>query len=135
MNNEIVIGLGGIVLAGLTYFAGIQRANRLHAKKDKTERINAVVDSYIKELSVNYTSGIPRLIAAGINNLQSDEEMREACLLIVNRGVEHPLSIIRGYYDNLNLQVFFRKAVDRGRGKNDALKLAKELSNNTNKIS
>jgi hypothetical protein len=42
MNNEIIIGLGGLVLAGLTYFAGISRTKIQEKNKKIKVRKNSI---------------------------------------------------------------------------------------------
>ncbi len=49
-DNELLIGVGGLVLAGLTYFAGIDHTKRQFSAGDKDHRINKVVDHYLKKL-------------------------------------------------------------------------------------
>lgn len=48
MPNEILIGLGGLILSALTYFAGVYRTEKRLNKEEKRQRIEAVFNRHLK---------------------------------------------------------------------------------------
>lgn len=107
MNNELLIGIGGLVLSVLTYFAGVYRTEVRHRKEDKVERISRVLDSYLKLLATSKTSGLGGLQTAGVATLETDTEIRELGELIRAHGKMNPLTIESGILNNVNLKKFF----------------------------
>jgi len=91
MTNEILIGLAGLVLSVLTYFAGVWRTERRHAREDREARVRRVFDKYMEFRRSNYTGGCDGLQKAGIATLISNDEVQEVLALVVAHGEEHPL--------------------------------------------
>lgn len=91
MTNEILIGVGGLILSVLTYFAGVARTKKQLAAKDRDERIRRVLNTYMGFRRLNKTSGLDGLQKAGIATLESNGEISELLDLIVAHGEPHPL--------------------------------------------
>ena len=91
MTNEILIGLAGLVLSVLTYFAGVSRTEKRHAKADREARVRRVVDNYMEFRRSGRTGGYDGLQGAGIATLASNEDIKEVLALIVAYGEMHPL--------------------------------------------
>ncbi len=91
MTNELLIGLGGLILSGLTYFAGVWRTERRTAKEDRNARIQRVFDRYMEFRRTNHTGGTDGLQKAGVATLCSNDEILELVELIVHHGEKHPL--------------------------------------------
>lgn len=106
MTSEILIGIGGLVLAALTYFAGVRRTeNRLY-KVDQNERIQKVFDRYMEFRRTNYTAGLDGLQKSGVAILESDEEIRELINLILKHSENNPLGN-PSLFNKVNLKIFF----------------------------
>ena len=84
--NELLIGLGGIFLSGLTYFAGVWRTKRQQASEDSNTRITRVLDKYINASQAGKGKAFYGLIHAGVGTLNSDAEIRELFDRIVKHG-------------------------------------------------
>ncbi len=91
MTNELLIGIGGLILSVLTYFAGVWRTERRHATEDRETRVRRVFDQYIQFRRTNYTGGYDGLQKAGVATLGSNAEIQELVRLIVAHGEGHPL--------------------------------------------
>ena len=91
MTSEILIGIGGLILSVLTYFAGVARTKKQLTTKDRDERIRRVLDTYMGFRRTNKTSGLDGLQKAGIAMLKSNAEIGELLNLIVAHGEPHPL--------------------------------------------
>lgn len=77
MTNEIIIGIDGLVLAALTYFAGVYRTESRYKKEQKEKRIDDFVNNFfLKYEGVGVV--IELLIPSGINNLAEDKEIQTA---------------------------------------------------------
>lgn len=107
MSNELLIGIGGLVLSVLTYFAGVWRTEVRHRKEDKGERINRVLSSYLEFETRSKTSGLDGLQKAGVATLETDAEIREVGTLIRAHGKLNPLSLESGILDKVDLKKFF----------------------------
>ena len=114
MTSALLIGLGGLILSALTYFAGVQRTERRHEKGEKESRINHVVDFYVKASQAHMDSGLSGLMKAGIGTLKNDQEIREACQRIINHGEHSPLAAIQKFSSEIDLFIFFQKAKGQG---------------------
>ena len=98
MNNELLIGIGGLILSVLTYFAGVQRTERRHSAEDhrhaaeeREARIRRVFDQYMQFRRTNYTGGYDGLQKSGVATLGSNAEIEELTRVIVAHGEAHPL--------------------------------------------
>lgn len=91
MSNELLIGLGGLILSGLTYFAGVWRTERRHAVGDRDARVQRVLRKYMEFRRASYTSGLDGLQKAGVATLKSDDEIYELATLITAHGEPNPL--------------------------------------------
>ncbi|MDD5173479.1 MAG: hypothetical protein PHV48_01460 [Candidatus Omnitrophica bacterium] len=106
MKNESIIGIGGIILSALTYFAGVQRG----LQKEKRQRINDVFNKYMGFRKSNYTGGYDGLLKSGVATLKNDKEIRELYALIIQHGEKPPLEIEK--FRNVCLKKFFDYAID-----------------------
>lgn len=111
MTNEIIIGLGGLILSALTYFAGIKRAEKLNSIKEKENRIRGVFEKYMQFRQTRYTGGYDGLQKAGIATLKSNEEIKELINLIIDHGELNPMGRDNEeFFKDVNLMVFFKYA-------------------------
>jgi hypothetical protein len=91
MKTEFIIGIGGLLLAVLTYFAGVWRTGRRLSREDREKRVQRVFQKYMGFRSSNYTGGYDGLKKAGIATLASNNEIDELFHLIIAYGEAHPL--------------------------------------------
>lgn len=110
MNNEILIGIAGLVLSVLTYFAGVWRAERRQAKQDKGQRTDRVFNAYMDIRNRNKTAGHDGLLKSGVATLSSDAEIRELADRIMDYGEKDPLERKSGLIDNVDLKMLFKYA-------------------------
>jgi hypothetical protein len=106
MEAEIIIGVGGLLLAALTYFAGVRRTEKRLDKEDRAARMDAVFNRYMELRRTNYTGGYDGLLKAGVATLGSDKEIREIAKRIVGCGESDPIHGL----DGVNLKVLFTYA-------------------------
>lgn len=108
--NELLIGLGGLLLSTLTYFAGVLRTERRHARNDSEARITRVLDAYMTAAHEGRVNGFPGLVPAGVGTLTSDAEIRELMDRIIRYGQGwDPRPILQG----VDMHEFFKIAVER----------------------
>lgn len=107
MKSEILIGLAGLVLSVLTYFAGVQRTQKRLSREERNARIQKVLDKYMAFRRSNYTSGLDGLEKAGAATLMSDDEVRELISLIVKHGEDNPLGSRAHLFDTVDFKEFF----------------------------
>jgi hypothetical protein len=108
MMGEILIGIGGLLLSILTYFAGVWRTEERLSKEERNSRIQRVFDPYMEFRRSNYTSGFDGLQKAGVATLQSDEEIPELIELIGNHGETNPLGRNSAHlFESVDLKKFF----------------------------
>ena len=110
MNNEILIGIAGLVLSILTYFAGVWRAERRQARQDKEQRIDRVFIDYMDFRKQNKTAGHDGLLKSGVATLSSDAEIRELADRVMEYGENDPLERKSGLIDNVDLKILFKYA-------------------------
>lgn len=114
MTAEILIGLAGLVLSVLTYFAGVWRTERRYARDDRAVRVRRVFDKYMEFRRSNYTGGYDGLQKAGIATLASNLEVAEVLALVVAHGEMHPLgSNYKTVFQDVDLLKLFRYAAER----------------------
>ena len=106
MTSQILIGVGGLILAVLTYFAGVHRTEKRLSKEERSNRIQQVFNRYMEFRRTNNTAGLDGLQRSGVAILKSDEEIRELTLLIVKHAENNPLGN-PNQFDNVNLKKFF----------------------------
>ena len=82
---EIGLALGGLVLAILAYLLGVRQGKKLRdhdrsvaAEHDADHRIDRVVQRYTIRVRTNQTGALHGLLVAGVKNLRSSEEIRQA---------------------------------------------------------
>ena len=82
---EIALTVGGLMLAVLTYFAGVRRGKRYRdedraaaAEHEADHRIDRVVQRYALLVRTSQTAALHGLLVAGVRNLRSAEEVRLA---------------------------------------------------------
>jgi hypothetical protein len=113
MSDEVIIGLGGLVIAVLAYFAGVWRTSRLHAADESQRRIRAVFEAYMIQWNARKTGGMDGLLKAGAATLANTEEVLEVARKIQDHGEKHPFGedfvlLISG----TNLTTLFRFAAE-----------------------
>jgi len=89
--DQIVIGIGGIIVAVLIYFAGVQRGKAQRSLDACEARINRVVDNFASLDPVHRGLDLAEFIRAGAADLRDNPEVVEAARRIVNRGAHHPI--------------------------------------------
>jgi len=108
MMGEILIGIVGLLLSILTYFAGVWRTEDRLSKEEQNSRIQRVFDRYMEFRRSKTTSGCDGLQKAGVSTLQSDEEIRELIELIGNHGETNPLGTNSAHlFESVDLKKFF----------------------------
>ena len=107
MKNEIIIGLGGLILLVLTYFAGVWRTESRHSQLDKRERMDAVYKSYMSFRHSGKTAGHDGLQKSGVATLVTDKEIRELADRIMAHGEADPLERQSGLLDSIDLKKYF----------------------------
>lgn len=90
-NTELMIGIGGLILAGLTYFAGIQRKRYLARKESRERRIENVVQKYLALDDRHRRTGIHDLLLSGVLTLANTDEVKTVCARIALHGRPSPL--------------------------------------------
>jgi len=113
MKNEIVIGIGALLLAVLTYFAGVYRTERRYKKQAKEKRIENVINRYMEFRKANETAGLDGLQRAGVGTLKNDKEIREVVDTIMKYGETDPLQRPALEMDGIDLKVFFEEAAKK----------------------
>ena len=114
ITNEVLIGIGGLILSVLTYFAGVWRTEKRHVTQDREARIRRVFERYMEFRRTNYTGGYDGLQKSGISTLASNEEITELTNLIVAHGEAHPLgSDHEVVFKNVDLLQFFKFAAEK----------------------
>ncbi|HBR18212.1 MAG TPA: hypothetical protein DD725_11535 [Deltaproteobacteria bacterium] len=107
MTTEILIGIGGLLLSFLTYFAGVHRTEKRLSKDERNARIQNVLDKYMNFRRSNYTSGLDGLQKAGIATLSTDNEIIELIDMIVKHGEKNPLGSYQESLSKAGLKKFF----------------------------
>ena len=110
MGTGIIIGVGGLVLAVLCYFAGVRRTEKRYQSQAKEKRIENVVGRYMKFRRTNETAGLDGLQRSGVATLKNDDETREVADLIMGYGEHDPLQRSTLPMDKVNLKAFFVQA-------------------------
>lgn len=111
MSNEIIIGIGVLILSALTYFAGVSRTKKQLSMQDSEERIRRVLDKYMELRRMSKTSGLDGLQKAGIATLESNAEVTELVKRIVAHGEHDPLGPDHAtIFSGVDLPRFFRYA-------------------------
>ncbi len=105
MDDKVIIGIGGLIISVLSYFAGVIRTDLKYEKQERDSRIKNVFDKYMGFRKTNYTGGYDGLLKAGVATLKDDREIREVYTLIVKHAERPPLEI--GKFDNIDLKAFF----------------------------
>jgi hypothetical protein len=114
MTSELLIGLGGLVLAALTYFAGVWRTERRHRADDRAARIRRVFDQYMQFRRTSLTVGYDGLLKSGVATLASNAEAQELVALIAAHGEAHPLGPNRDtVFHGVDLLKLFKYAADK----------------------
>ena len=83
---EIGLALGGLVVVAIVaYLLGVRHGKRLRehdrtvaAEHDADHRIDRVVRRYTTRVRTNQTGALHGLLVAGVKNLRSSEEIRQA---------------------------------------------------------
>lgn len=128
MTAEIVIGVLGLVLSVVTYWAGVRHEKRRQSQDDSEVRINKVVDEYQELFQPRKDHGVPALIEAGALLLTSDQEIREVCRRLDLRNNTSPLEPWAEELQSMNLLQFFQAIRDHKLNPRhpDCVKLARE---------
>jgi hypothetical protein len=113
MNSELIIAIGGLVLSVLTYFAGVWRTERRYVQEDREIKIQRVFERYMEFRKTNQTGGTDGLLKAGVATLDSDAEIQEVVLRIVNHGQKHPLGKNhQADFGGISLTKYFKYAAE-----------------------
>ena len=110
MSAEIIIGIGGLLISVLTYFAGVARTERRYKSQAKEKRI----DDFVNTLFSEYRDDgqvIGLLISSGINDLQNDDEIKNALEKVRNRLSFHPLRNWNNEIESIGYKTFFNYIV------------------------
>lgn len=113
MTNEIITGIGGLLLAVLTYFAGVYRTELRYKKQAKEKRIEGVINKYMEFRRNNETAGLDGLQRSGVATLRNDEEIREVVDTIIKYGERDPLKGLALEMNQIDLKVFFDEAAKK----------------------
>ena len=111
--DAIIIGIGGLILSVLTYFAGVKRAEKRHKDEAKEKRI----DVFISSFSDRYHGGgyiLEELIPSGINDLDNDSEIHTAFEKLQNRLAVHPLRNWNQLIEKIGYKIFFQHVLRSG---------------------
>ena len=99
IDEALMIGLASVFLMVLIYFAGVQRGRqyrkedlRARAEGGRRDRIQNVVDIYMRLWETHQDSGISALIKAGVKQLFDNGEIREEAQIIRARTGKTPLT-------------------------------------------
>ncbi len=128
----IIVGIGGLILAVLTYFAGVYRTEKQYKSQEKGKRIEDVVNRYMEFRRTNKTAGLDGLQKSGIATLNSDAEIREVVDLIIKYGENDPLQRSALPMDKVDLKVFFTEAAKKRVnlvGSNELIEFVNKLIN------
>lgn len=106
----IIVGIGGLILAVLTYFAGVYRTEKRYKLQEKGKRVEDVVNRYMEFRRTNKTAGLDGLQKSGIAILNSDAEIREVADIIIKYGENDPLQRNTLPIDEIVLKEFFAEA-------------------------
>lgn len=128
MSAEILIALGGLILAALTYFAGVYRTERKYKKDDREARVASVVQAYMEFRRTGKTAGLDGLQKAGAANLHTSEEVHQAIDRIIGHSEIDPLGSMRQKLEGRDLVVFFTYAA-RNRINFHRADIGKEIEN------
>lgn len=123
--SNLIVGIGGLILAVLTYFAGVARGKRYRQEdrqqqeeREKNARIQGVVDEYYRIYRSNYSGGIHGFLLAGAKTLGSGQELAKAIEQITARVGKSPLS--HNFHDRETLKRYIDELdFDRVRVKNE----------------
>lgn len=114
MTDQVLIGLAGLVLSVLTYFAGVWRTEKRHAREDSAGRVKRVSEKYMEFRRTNLTGGYDSLQKAGMATFASNAEVQEVLALIVAHGENHPLgSDHQSVFQGVDLLKLFKFAAER----------------------
>ena len=113
MTVGILIGIGGLVLSVLTYFAGVWRTEKRLNREDRETRIRSVFNQYMAFRRRNYTSGLDGLLKAGAATLNSHDETLELIDRIKRHGEKNPLGQRQLHlFEGVDLKTFFDYAAE-----------------------
>ena len=108
MTAEILIGICGLILSVLTYFAGVWRTEKRLSREDRERRVRSVFDKYMDFRRRNYTGGLDGLQKAGAATLNSHNEILEVIDLVTGHGETHPLGQNQLHlFEGVDLKKFF----------------------------
>ena len=131
--EQLLIGLGGLILSGLIYFAGVIRGKRYREedsrqrlREERRRRIEKVRDTYL-DLSLSLRdSGPSALVKAGVKSLHDSGEIREVVGWIEQSAGNNPLGgelcdalrdeDLKAFFDEVNFARGtgnFRELLDR----------------------
>ena len=119
MDAAVIIGILGVLVSVATYYLG-RRAGREEREADAREaRVERLVDEYCRMAlgRPRLDSGPSALIKAGVAELHTNDEVREALRRISQRGTGHPLGSKAEEMVQLDLLEGFREFVKQGRSK------------------
>ena len=114
MNTDIIIGVAGLVLSVLSYFAGVKRTQKQIARQERAQEFKRVLDRYMDFRKTNRTSGLDGLQRAGVAILASDSEIRKLIGMIQQHGEKNPLGQTPELFSDIDLKEFFEFTTSDG---------------------
>ena len=136
MDDATLVGIAGVVIAALAYFAGVQRGKRqsaevaaharelqeqdhalqreLAAHQRRGQGIDRVVASYVRIVRNHLSSGIYAVADSGIATLETNEDAIEALRRMRLEEGNDPLKGQREKLERVNLLTFFRFVRENG---------------------
>ncbi|MDX6770018.1 MAG: hypothetical protein SF051_10840 [Elusimicrobiota bacterium] len=108
--DNLLIGLGGLILSVLTYFAGVWRTERQNEASDSEARITRVLNNYVQASQAGKRNGYHGLSHAGVGTLRNDAEIRELLDRIRKHG--QPWDP-RAQLEGIDTFEFFQTAIAR----------------------
>jgi hypothetical protein len=105
---EVAIGIAGIIVGVLTYFAGVRHGRRTADESYQQGQQDKLVDEYVRMARSNYASGVYSLAMLGMEILGTDAAIRNAIQQMQVRTASDPWSGKAAVVANVDLVRFFR---------------------------
>jgi hypothetical protein len=117
ISSEVLLALVGVVVAGMIYFATIQR-NKLQADETRlaAERLairTRIIEEYAAKYERRKDAGPHLLATLGLAQLRSDSEIRSVIDEIRRRVGHDPWEGAREFVEQVNLLAFFEEAAEK----------------------
>lgn len=123
VDDTLLVGIGGIILAALTYFAGKRgqrrqdRASRKHdldmeGDRRLHERSTHFVNQYVDLVRSSKDAGLSAMRKLGLQLLETDPRIRTAIAEMEGRTGRDPWQGSKQFVENCDLVVFFQYCHD-----------------------